>query len=87
MPIPSTQRIQPFTLTSNQCCQPKTCTELGKQCGSWPNGCGGQIGCGPCPGGQVCLTNGTCCIPLSCSGKCGYSGSDGCGGSVTCPPC
>jgi hypothetical protein len=35
----------------------------------------------------VCLSAGTCCLPMSCTGKCGYSGPDGCGGFVTCPPC
>ena len=29
-------------------CQPKKCAELGKQCGEWPDGCGGIVVCGVC---------------------------------------
>lgn len=34
-------------------CTPQTCIDLGKDCGSWSDGCGGTIDCGICP------TNGT----------------------------
>src|SRR3989338_1852574 len=29
-------------------CVPKTCAQLEKNCGSWSNGCGTNINCGPC---------------------------------------
>lgn len=29
-------------------CKPKKCAELGKQCGEWPDGCGGHVVCGVC---------------------------------------
>ena len=47
-------------------CIPKTCFQLGKQCGDWDNGCGTQIQCGICPSGQQC-TNGACVSTASCS--------------------
>lgn len=41
-------------------CNPQTCTTLGKECGSWNNGCGMTITCGPCPAGQTCSPGGLC---------------------------
>ena len=29
-------------------CTPRRCADLGKQCGEWPDGCGGQVVCGVC---------------------------------------
>ena len=40
-------------------CTPKTCSQLGKNCGSVDNGCGTSISCGTCTSGQTC-TNGVC---------------------------
>jgi len=49
-----------LTCYNGQCiCIPKTCSDLGKQCGSWDNGCGNTINCGNCPLGQTCQ-NGQC---------------------------
>ena len=31
-----------------------TCAELGKQCGSWPDGCDSETHCGGCDVGKVC---------------------------------
>ncbi len=41
-------------------CVPKTCVELGKECDSWPDECGGTVDCGDCPLGQHCEGTGTC---------------------------
>ncbi len=70
-------------LVNGECntCTPKTCSEQGKQCGSWDNGCGTQVNCGTCGVGQTCNASGQCvssCVP-NCAGK--QCGNDGCGGS------
>jgi hypothetical protein len=44
-----------------KCCTPKTCTQLGKICGSWNNNCGAQVNCGNCPNGGQCSSNGLYC--------------------------
>jgi len=44
----------PGTCTCGGLCPPVTCAELGRECGDWPNGCGGTVGCGACPTGQHC---------------------------------
>ncbi|MBN1652486.1 MAG: PPC domain-containing protein [Deltaproteobacteria bacterium] len=31
-----------------------TCQSLGVQCGTWDDGCGGEIDCGSCPSGSAC---------------------------------
>jgi len=41
-------------------CQSKTCADLGKQCGWWDDGCGTDIFCGTCSGGQTCNADGQC---------------------------
>jgi hypothetical protein len=73
------------TCTANVCteCTPKTCTDLGKSCGKTSDGCGHTIQCAGCSSGEVCLTNGTCCQPLTCAIFSG-TGSDGCGGTIDC---
>lgn len=40
-------------------CTPTTCTALGKNCGSWDDGCSGTLNCGTCSTGQTC-NNGVC---------------------------
>ncbi len=36
-------------------CLPKTCEDLGYECGTWPDGCGGNTeSCGTCDSGFVC---------------------------------
>lgn len=43
-------------------CTPSTCTGIGKECGSWDNGCGTTLNCGTCSSGTcelgICTTNG-----------------------------
>ncbi|MBD3252615.1 hypothetical protein GF386_02700 [Candidatus Pacearchaeota archaeon] len=41
-------------------CIPKTCFELGKECGFWDDGCGTEINCGFCGYGQTCNSRGRC---------------------------
>jgi hypothetical protein len=79
-------------------CVPKTCTELGVNCGQQANGCGAVIDCGTCTAPQTCGGGGTpnaCgvgspCIKKTCvdftAGTCGQQ-SDGCGGLVSCATC
>ena len=40
-------------------CAPKTCAQLGKECGIQNDGCGGTVNCGSCAQGFNCV-NGTC---------------------------
>jgi hypothetical protein len=37
---------------------PATCQSLGKQCGTWSDGCGGTLNCGSCQSGYICNLNG-----------------------------
>ena len=38
-------------------CHPKTCEELGKNCGTVDNGCGAKIECGSCADGVLCTSS------------------------------
>ncbi len=76
-------------------CVPKTCEDLGADCGSAPDGCGGKVECGPCPDGQACGGGGTnvcgtdACTPKSCvqlDAQCGWA-SDGCSLALDCGGC
>ena len=72
-------------------CTPKTCSQLGFNCGTASDGCGGSLSCGTCAAGQTC-TNNVCaatCTPKTCSQlgfNCGTA-SDGCGGTLSCGTC
>ena len=70
-------------------CTSKTCSQLGKQCGVWNNGCGTNISCGTCLTGKTC-TNGACvCAPQTCfdlGKECGIW-NNGCGANITCGDC
>jgi hypothetical protein len=77
---------------NNQCvspvCTPKTCVDLGVECGPIADQCGGLLACGDCPPGQGCGAGGTpgkCgklpCTPRTCNdlgAVCGQV-ADGCG--------
>ncbi len=72
-------------------CTPKTCAQLGYNCGNPADGCGGTLNCGTCPSGQTCSNNvcSASCTPKTCSGlgfNCG-SASDGCGSTLNCGTC
>jgi hypothetical protein len=55
-----------------------SCQPISAHCGL-PN-----ITCLTCPNGDVCMTDGTCCQPLTCPP--GFSGSlfDGCNATLIC---
>ena len=77
-------------------CTPSTCSQLGYNCGSQGDGCGGVIAsCGTCTSPQVCGGGGVpgvCgggCAPFTCT-QLGYNCgtyADGCGGSLNCGTC
>jgi hypothetical protein len=79
-------------------CAPKSCTDLGAECGSAADGCGDLIDCGTCEAG-TCGGGGVpykcggapdaACTKLTCAGQgieCGPAG-DGCGGALSCGAC
>jgi hypothetical protein len=79
-------------------CVPTTCADLGANCGSADDGCGGRLECGACPSGQTCSSPGkgggnvcttTCVPPKTCAdlgANCG-SADDGCGTMIDCGAC
>jgi hypothetical protein len=78
-------------------CTPKTCAQLGFNCGESGDGCddGVILNCGTCPMGGTCGGGGAgvcgsaMCMPLTCAAvgaQCGIIG-DGCGRTVNCGPC
>lgn len=54
--------------TLADCCVPQTCAELGAQCGTHDDGCGGTVRCGSCASGEVCSSG--ACIHDVCAGGC-----------------
>ncbi|HEY5922137.1 MAG TPA: hypothetical protein VIV11_10725 [Kofleriaceae bacterium] len=73
-------------------CTPKTCVELGAQCGEPADGCGGMLSCGTCSGGAVCsaaLRCETTCTPTTCAAQNAECGtiSNGCNGTLLCGNC
>lgn len=76
-------------------CTPKTCTQLGANCGHIDNGCGKLIDCGSCAHGETCgaVQPNVCgsgeCLPKTCADlgyECGQQG-DGCEGIIECGSC
>ena len=93
--------VLPNTGGDGGVCTPKTCNEVGANCGSALDGCGGIVSCGVganggcaagtnCGGGgkaNVCGTGS--CVPQSCDqlgATCGFV-SDGCGTILNCGGC
>ena len=85
--------------TQTVTCQPKTCQDLGFNCGESGDGCddGVTLQCGTCSMGQTCggggmsgqCGTGPMCTPLTCQevgAQCGIIG-DGCGSTVNCGDC
>ncbi|MBN2496910.1 MAG: hypothetical protein JXR96_20130 [Deltaproteobacteria bacterium] len=59
------------THTCVDACNPKSCGELDRACGDWPDGCGATLHCGDCPAGRECDADGQCeCAFAECSGTC-----------------
>jgi hypothetical protein len=50
-------------------CVPKTCAELGYNCGPAGNGCGGSLSCGTCTAPETCGGGGTASVCGSPAGK------------------
>jgi hypothetical protein len=76
-------------------CAPKTCMELGANCGFVSDGCGGIQNCGACVapascggGGTANVCGSTCALRTcaSAGATCGTIG-DGCGGTLDCGTC
>ncbi len=79
-------------------CVPKTCTDLGANCGYVGDGCGNVVFCGTCGTNEVCgaVTPSVCaattppCVPKTCTdlgANCGPV-PDGCGGVIaSCGTC
>ncbi|MFW5739264.1 MAG: hypothetical protein ACOC1F_02740, partial [Myxococcota bacterium] len=76
-------------------CAPKSCVQLGAECGQVPDGCGGAVDCGTCAAGQHCGGGGpnrcgtSQCTPKTCTqlnASCGVM-SDGCGEVLSCGTC
>jgi hypothetical protein len=76
---------------SGQCCDRQTCAEehAGK-CGTYSNGCGGNVTC-TCGGGETCTSGGLCVTPRDCTAVRASLGASACGifdnyvgGTVTC---
>ncbi|MHB8878266.1 MAG: hypothetical protein ACYC8T_31610, partial [Myxococcaceae bacterium] len=78
-------------------CQPKSCIELGKNCGSVADGCGGTLACGNCDvASESCGGSGVpnvcgpgACAPKTCIqlGKNCGAVSDGCSSQLDCGLC
>ena len=67
---------------NNACCTPKTCTDLGIECGNADDSCGGTLDCGQCDSGKTCV-NGKCQASTACGdGTCDANAGENCG---TCP--
>ncbi len=77
-------------------CTPRTCAELGLECGPAGDGCGNLLNCGTCVPPATCGGGGVpgkcgapSCTPTTCS-KLGYDcglAADGCGGTLDCGTC
>jgi hypothetical protein len=70
-------------------CTQTTCAAQGKNCGTIPDGCGGNLNCGACAGGNTCTNNVCACVPTTCAAQgknCGTI-SNGCGSQLNCGSC
>lgn len=78
----------------DDCPDRPTCEDIGAECGSHPDGCGGTIQCGGCGEFDYCGSgedSGRCmqCVPKTCAdynANCGIL-PDGCGGTIECGGC
>ncbi len=79
------------------CPDPNTCEDYGADCGWIPDGCGGTVNCGGCPGGFSCGAGDdqNQCVPDDCVSDvtcesanvdCGPI-ADGCGDMIDCGGC
>ncbi|HEY8923085.1 MAG TPA: hypothetical protein VIU64_01820 [Polyangia bacterium] len=77
-------------------CKPKTMAQAclnGQNCGTAPDGCGGNVSCGTCSGSTpACVNNKCACQPKTMAQACANgqncnTASDGCGGTIPCGTC
>lgn len=68
-------------------CTPKTCEQLGVECGRASDGCGETLDCGKCTSGSSGVGEADACVVRTCQqDECGMV-SDGCGGEMACGTC
>jgi len=76
-------------------CRPIRCADVGANCGTIADGCGGTLACGDCGSPSICGGGGpnqcgdAVCTPRSCAEQgatCGLV-SDGCSSVLDCGPC
>lgn len=54
----------PFVLMDDTCvCEPRTCEDVGAECGAPDDGCGTPLDCGSCMGDAVCIMGACGCMP------------------------
>lgn len=79
----------------NKCgrCTPRTCADVGAECGEISDGCGGTLECGACEDDAICglWQSNQCgtCTPTTCEAEgveCGTV-EDGCGETLDCGTC
>jgi hypothetical protein len=64
-------------------CTPKTCNDLGVNCGVAGDGCGGSLSCGTCANGDVCGLHSPGVCGSTCTGLCTSQVTCGDGGAQT----
>jgi hypothetical protein len=93
----------PFATDGGAACKPRTCQEVGANCGPVADGCGGLLQCGSCQAPFLCGGDGrpnvcgnrfaddagVVCRPKTCQELGANCGpaGDGCGGVVQCGTC
>ncbi|MBI2394510.1 MAG: SUMF1/EgtB/PvdO family nonheme iron enzyme [Deltaproteobacteria bacterium] len=76
-------------VTAEGPCRPRSCAEVGAECGAISDGCGGTLACGTCQEPATCGTGGPnkCgCSATTCASAAATCGQklDGCGGVLSC---
>ena len=67
------------TCYNSACCTPKTCSDLGWECGNGSDGCGGTVSCGGCQQNYSCVNNQCQPIPPTCGdSKCDTNDGENC---------
>jgi hypothetical protein len=93
----------PYVGDGGAACTPRTCADIGANCGSVGDGCGALLDCGTCSAPFICGGGGTAsrcgnpyandagvvCTPKTCASAGANCGliGDGCGGSLDCGTC
>ena len=93
-PLRIASSVGALTCVDSTACSGQSCSTQGVACGHTDDGCGNDVNCGRCPGGQHC-TAGVCgaasCTAVSmataCAGIACGSASDGCNNTFNCGTC